>query len=111
MVCLSEDEVIVRCQCVLGSDIELVPHSSDNGSPPCLNQRYRDLVLETMKPRKLHEDTHNQLMVLVSLQEGLDYEEECSDSKSGKLSGESEESSSGSTDEDIDDSSSSDDSK
>ncbi len=40
----SEDEVIVRCQCVLGSDIELVPHSSDNDLIPNLIRRYCDLV-------------------------------------------------------------------
>ena len=81
----------MRWQCVLGSDIELVPHSSDNDLPLCLNRRYRDLVLETMKPMKLCEGTHDQLMDLVSLWEGLDYEEECSNSESGELRGESEE--------------------
>ena len=101
---LSEDEVIVRCQCILGSDIELVPHSSENDLPPHLNQRYRQLVLEKMKPMKLHEDTHDQLMDSVSLWE-LDYEEKCSNSESGELSGESEESVSGDTDEENDDSS------
>jgi hypothetical protein len=64
-----------------------------------------------MKPMKPREDTHDQLMDLVSLWEGLDYKEECSNSESGKLSGESEESDLGDTDEDIDDSSGSDDSK
>ncbi len=107
---LSEDEVIVRCQCVLGSDVELVPHSSDNDLPLHLNRRYRDLVWETMKPMKLREDNH-ELMDSVSLREGLEYKEECSNSESGELSGESEESDLGDTDEDIDDSSGSDDSE
>ena len=49
------------------------------------------MVLETMKPMKLCEGTLDQLMDLVSLWEGLDYEEECSNSESGELSGESEE--------------------
>ena len=57
---------------------------------------------------KLHEDTHDQLMDSVSLWEGLDYEEECRDSESDKLSGESEKLDLGDTDEDIDDSSGSD---
>jgi hypothetical protein len=69
------------------------------------------LVLETMKPMKLHEDTRDQLMDSVSLREGLDYEEECSNSESGKLSGESEKLDLGDTDEDVDDSSGSDNSK
>jgi hypothetical protein len=64
-----------------------------------------------MKSMKLHEDTHDQLMDLVSLWEGLDYKEECSNSKSGELSGEPEELDSGDTDEDIDDLSGSNDSK
>ncbi len=101
----------MRCPCILGSDIELVPHSSENDLPPRLNWRYHDLVLETIKPMKLHEDTHNQVMDLVSLREELDYEEECSNSKSGELSGESEELDLGDTDEDIDDLSGSDDSE
>ena len=71
---LSEDEVIVRCQCILCSDIELVPHSSDNDLPPRLNRSYRALVLATMKIMKLHENAHDQLMDSVSLREGLDYE-------------------------------------
>ncbi len=101
----------MRCQCILCSDIELVPHSSDNDLPPRLNRRYRELVLETKKPMKLRENAHDQLMDSVSLRERLDYEEECSDSDSGESGGESEEESdSDETDDDNDAASSSDDS-
>ncbi len=107
---LSEDEVIVRFQCILCSDIELVPHSSDNDLPPHLNWSYRALVLATMKQMKLHENAHNQLIDSVSLWEGLDYEEKCNVSDSGESGCESDKLDLDESDVDIDASSSSDDS-
>ena len=98
---LSEDEVTMRCQSILCSDIELVPHSGDNDLPPLSNWRYCELVPETMQPMTLHEDTYNQLMDLVSLWERLDYEEECGNSDSCESGGKSEESDLDETDEDI----------
>jgi hypothetical protein len=79
----------VQCQCILCSDIELAPHSCDNDLPPRLNRRYRKLVLTTMKPMKLSEHKHDQLMDLVSLWEGLDYEEEYNDIESRESGSES----------------------
>jgi hypothetical protein len=100
----------MRCQCILCSDIELVPHSSDNDLPPWLNWSYRVLVLATMKPMKLRENAHDQLMESVSLWEGLDYEEECNDNDSVELDCESVEPDLDESDVNIDASSSSDDS-
>jgi hypothetical protein len=107
---LSEEEVIVRCQCVLCSDLELLPHGIDNDLPPWLNRRYLELVLATMKAMRLMIETHNQLMDLVSLWEGLDYEEDCNDSDSGELGCGSDESDSDESDVNMDALSSSDDS-
>ncbi len=60
---------------------------------------------------KLCENAHSQLMDLVSLQEGLDYEEECSDINLGESGGEPEEESDlDETDDNIDAASSSNDS-
>jgi hypothetical protein len=81
---LSEEEVIVRCQCILCSDIELAPHGCDNDLPSHLNRRYCKLVLTTMKPMKLSEHKHDQLMDSVSLWEVLDYEEEYDYIESGE---------------------------
>ncbi len=79
----------MRCQCILCSDIELAPHSCDNDLPPHLNRRFCKLVFTTMKPMKLSEHKYDQLMDLVSLQEGLDYEEEYHDIESGESGSES----------------------
>ena len=105
---LSEDKVVVRCQCTLCSDLELLPHNNKNDLPPQLNRRYPELVLGTMKSMKLMIETHDQLKDLVSLQEGLDYEEDCNDSDSGESRCDSEESDSDEFYVDIDSSSSSD---
>ncbi len=45
----------------------------------------------TMKPMRLIIETHNQLIDLVSLWEGLDYKEDCNDSDSVESSCDSEE--------------------
>jgi hypothetical protein len=79
----------VQCQCILCSDVELAPHSCDNDLPPCLNMRYRELVLMTLKPMKLSEHGHNQLVDLVSLWEGLDCKEDYDDIESGESGSES----------------------
>ena len=72
---LSDVEVVVRCQFVLGSDVVLSPHGTDNEFPR-MNRKYREEVLANMNQMRLREDEHDNLMDSVSLQEGLDYEEE-----------------------------------
>ena len=73
----SEKEVVVRCQSILCSDLQLIEHSSDNDLPR-MNGQYRLSVL-ALNPIRLSNENHNILMDAASLRDGLDYEEEVPD--------------------------------
>ena len=80
---MSEDKIVVRWQCILCSDLELLPHGNENDLSPLLNRRYHELVLVTRKPVKLMIEIHDQLMDSVSLREVLDYEQDLKKSNIG----------------------------
>ena len=73
---VSHVEVLVRCQTILQSNVELMPyHSEDNQLPPRMNQDSREQAL-ALAPLRMTDDDHDFLMDAASLMEGLDYEVE-----------------------------------
>ena len=92
----SEKEVVVRCQFILCSDLELHPHCIQNDLPR-LNTNYCAIVLSNNQMKESNED-HDTLMDAASLWEGLDYAEElpedcfkCSDYDTDDSNSESDE--------------------
>ena len=73
----SEKEVVVRCQSILCSDVQLREHCSENDLPR-MNGQYRLSVL-ALNPIQLSNENHDILMDAASLRDGLDYEEEVPD--------------------------------
>jgi hypothetical protein len=86
----SEKEVMVRCQSILCSDLQLIEHGSKNDLPR-MNGQYRLSVLALI-PIRLSYKNHDILMDSASLCDGLDYEEEvpddCSDESDSHTSNE-----------------------
>ena len=85
----SANEVVVRCQSILCSDVELSKHGPNNDLPR-LNARYRAEVL-ALNPMKIDDQIHDTLMDSASLREGLDFEEEVESDESDSDQSESDE--------------------
>jgi len=69
---VSDVEVLVRCQTILQSDVQLVPPSPEN-ELPSMTRVTRAQAL-ALNPLRVTNENHDFLMDAASLMEGLDYE-------------------------------------
>ena len=86
---IGNTKVLVRCQSLLQSKIQLLPHSPDNKLPR-MNEKSR-LQAVALNPLRLRNEDHDFLMDAASLLEGLNYEEEIPDGPGDEEEGDDDE--------------------
>ncbi len=77
---LLDREVVIHCQFILCSNLDLQEHGSNNELPR-MNVHYQKSEL-VLNPICLSDNNHDILMDAASLREGLDYQEEIPDTAS-----------------------------